>query len=54
MHRVFDADTQRWRPVKGTGEILEEIVSKERHLAINKASTAGDNATFARNLGILK
>jgi hypothetical protein len=52
VKRVFDADTQRWRLVKGTGEILEEIVSRERQAAINRAATAGDGAAFARTLGI--
>ncbi len=50
---MFDAETQRWRLIKGTGEVLEEIVSKQRHEAINKASTAGDGAAYARALGLL-
>ena len=34
--RVFDEDTGRMRLVKGTGEILEECVSRDRQQAINK------------------
>ena len=34
--RVFDEDTGRMRLVKGTGEILEECVSRERQQAINR------------------
>ncbi len=51
---MFDEETQRWRLVKGTGEILEEIVSSDRHRAINRAATAGDGASFARSLGIFR
>ena len=34
--RVYDEDTGRVRLVKGSGEILEECVSRERQQAINK------------------
>ena len=34
------------RLVKGSGEILEECVSKERHKAINQAATQSDGNYF--------
>ena len=36
VRRVFDPDTGRHRLVKGDGEIIEEIVSREQQKAINK------------------
>ena len=36
VRRVYDPDTGRHRLVKGDGEIIEEIVSRERQKAINK------------------
>ena len=36
IFREYDEDTGRVRLVKGTGEILEECVSRERQQAINK------------------
>ena len=38
VRRVFDPDTGRHRLVKGDGEIIEEIVSRERQKAINKVT----------------
>ncbi|CAI7995698.1 ADP-ribosylation factor-like protein 6-interacting protein 4 [Geodia barretti] len=38
VRRVYDPDTGRHRLVKGDGEIIEEIVSKERQKAINNGS----------------
>lgn len=52
VRRVYDPDTGRHRLVKGTGEILEEIVSKDRHKAINKTATQGDGAFFQASLGL--
>lgn len=39
-----------FRLVKGTGEIVEECVSRERHLAINKQATRGDGEYFQKKL----
>ncbi|KAK3514480.1 hypothetical protein QTP70_018681 [Hemibagrus guttatus] len=36
IRRVVDPETGRTRLVRGDGEILEEIVSKEKHKEINK------------------
>lgn len=52
VRRVYDPETGRHRLIKGTGEVLEEIVSRERHKAINKTATQGDGAFFQANLGL--
>lgn len=52
VRRVYDPETGRHRLVKGTGEVLEEIVSRDRHNAINKTATQGDGAFFQANLGL--
>ncbi|XP_022336594.2 uncharacterized protein LOC111132936 [Crassostrea virginica] len=52
VRRVYDPETGRTRLVKGDGEILEEIVSKERHKEISKQATQGDGLFFQRKLGI--
>ena len=36
IRKVYDPDTGRHRLVKGSGEILEEIVSYSRHKDINR------------------
>jgi hypothetical protein len=36
----------RWRLVKGDGEIIEEIVSRDRQREINRRATLGDGASF--------
>ena len=51
VKRVQD-DTGRWRLVRGDGEVLEEIVSRDRHLAINKQATRGDGEGFLQVLGL--
>jgi len=50
VRRVFDEDTGRMRLVKGTGEILEECVSRDRQQAINKQATMADGESFQRSL----
>lgn len=46
IRRIVDPETGRQRLIKGDGEILEEIVSRNRHLDINKKATAGDGQFF--------
>ena len=40
----------RVRLVKGSGEILEECVSKERQREINRQATVGDGQAFQRDI----
>lgn len=35
-----------FRLIKGDGEVLEEIVSRDRHMEINRAATRADGAYF--------
>eukprot|EP00035_Acanthoeca_spectabilis_P038282 m.51683 g.51683 ORF g.51683 m.51683 type:complete len:197 (+) comp9068_c0_seq1:524-1114(+) len=53
VRKVYDPDTGRERLVRGDGEIIEEIVSKERQLEINAIATRGDGNTFQRTVGSL-
>jgi len=46
VRRVYDEETGRHRLIKGDGEILEEIVSRERHCEINRQATKGDGTFF--------
>ncbi|KAK2911388.1 hypothetical protein Q8A67_003521 [Cirrhinus molitorella] len=52
IRRVLDPETGRTRLVRGDGEILEEIVSKDRHKEINKQATKGDGDAFQKRLGV--
>lgn len=46
IRREVDPVTGRTRLIKGDSEILEEIVSKERHCNINKKATSTDGDYF--------
>lgn len=50
VRKVYDESTGRQRLIKGDGEVIEEIVSKERHININKTATKGDGEHFQRTL----
>lgn len=52
IRRVVDPETGRTRLVRGEGEIIEEIVSREKQKDINKQATKGDGDAFQRKLGI--
>lgn len=38
-----------FRLIKGDGEILEEIVTRDRHKQINQEATRNDGQTFQKN-----
>ena len=42
IRRVMDPETGRSRLIRGEGEVLEEIVSRDRHKEINKVSACMD------------
>ncbi|CAK1579626.1 unnamed protein product [Parnassius mnemosyne] len=46
VRRVMDEETGRYRLIKGDGEVLEEIVSRDRHKQINQQATCADGAFF--------
>ncbi|KAG8456055.1 hypothetical protein GDO86_002017 [Hymenochirus boettgeri] len=52
IRRVIDPETGRMRLIKGDGEVLEEIVSKERHQEINKQATKNDGLAFQMYTGM--
>merc|ERR1739838_178965 len=54
VRRVYDEETGRSRLVRGDGEILEECVSRQCHLEINKKATQSDGLYFQAKLGLLK
>ena len=50
IRKVYDEETGRHRLIKGDGEVLEEIVSKDRHREINRQATRGDGSFFQSQL----
>jgi phosphatidate phosphatase PAH1 len=55
VRRVHDESTGRHRLIKGDGEVIEEIVSRDRHMAINRQATRGDGDYFQTKMaGTLK
>ncbi|XP_017084194.1 ADP-ribosylation factor-like protein 6-interacting protein 4 [Drosophila eugracilis] len=51
IRKEVDPITGRVRLIKGDSEVLEEIVTKERHAEINKKATRGDGEFYeARSL----
>ena len=50
IKKVYDPVSGRTRLIKGSGEVLEEIVSKDMHKQINKQATIGDGNFFQANL----
>ncbi|XP_061705227.1 ADP-ribosylation factor-like protein 6-interacting protein 4 [Cydia pomonella] len=49
VRRVLDEESGRYRLIKGDGEVLEEIVSRDRHRQINRQATQADGAYFQAN-----
>ena len=47
VREVVDPIDGRVRLVRGTGEIIERIVSRDQHLSINKQATRGDASYYA-------
>ena len=48
VREVVDPFDGRTRLVKGSGEIIERIVTRDAHLDINKQATRGDGMYFAK------
>lgn len=49
VSEIFLFSTQMLRLIKGDGEILEEMVSKDQHRRINREATDGDGRFFQNN-----
>ncbi|ELU04417.1 hypothetical protein CAPTEDRAFT_154514 [Capitella teleta] len=54
IRRVYDPDTGRTRLIRGDGEVIEEIVSRDRQKEINKQATSADGISYMRQAGMLK
>lgn len=50
VREIYDEQTGRYRLVRGTGEIIERIVSRQDHQSINRQATYGDGQSFARQV----
>jgi hypothetical protein len=48
VREVYDPESGRMRLVRGSGEIIERIVSRQAHQQINQQATRGDGASFSR------
>jgi len=53
IREVYDPQTGRIRMIKGDGEILESIVTKLQHQAINQTATRMDGINFQKTMGLL-
>ena len=50
VKEVFDPQTGRTRLVRGTGEIIERLVSRDEHSRLNKSATLGDGSGYAQDI----
>lgn len=50
IREVIDPHTGRTRYVRGTGEIIERIVSRQTHSQLNKCATMGDGSGYAKEV----
>jgi len=48
VREVYDEETGRYRLIRGSGEVIERIVSRQHHNQINKIATKSDGASFSR------
>lgn len=50
IREVYDEESGRTRLVRGTGEIIERIVSRSDHERINQQATRGDGSSYSRHI----
>ena len=50
IKEVVDPQTGRTRLIRGTGEIIERIVSRDEHSRLNKSATLGDGSGYAQDI----
>eukprot|EP00978_Attheya_sp_CCMP212_P034323 scaffold143160_cov61-Attheya_sp.AAC.1 len=50
VREVYDAESGRFRLVRGSGEIIERIVSRDAHAQINRVATRTDGTCFSRDI----
>ncbi|ESO01246.1 hypothetical protein HELRODRAFT_192268 [Helobdella robusta] len=49
LKRIYDPETGRNRLIRGSGEVMEEIVSKKRQKEINKNATTNDGQFYLKS-----
>lgn len=55
IREVYDEESGRWRLVRGSGEIIERIVSRDDHQRINQRATRGDGSCYSKHVyGLLQ
>ena len=50
VREVYDEESGRVRLVRGSGEIIERIVSRDDHQRINQRATRGDGSSFSKHI----
>lgn len=50
VREVYDEESGRWRLVRGSGEIIERMVSRDDHQRINHRATQGDGSSFSKHI----
>ena len=50
VREVYDEESGRVRLVRGSGEIIERIVSRDDHQRINQRATRGDGTSFSKHI----
>jgi hypothetical protein len=50
VREVYDPESGRMRLIRGTGEVIERIVTRDQHASINRRATTGDGVSFARGI----
>jgi hypothetical protein len=50
IREVYDPESGRYQLVRGSGEIIERIVSRDDHQRRNQRLTRGDGASFSKSI----
>lgn len=50
IREVYDPQSGRTRLIRGDGEVIERLVSRDMHHHINQLATRGDGTSFARSV----
>ena len=50
IREIIDPHTGRRRYIRGTGEIIERIVSRQEHSQLNKCATLGDGSGYTNDI----
>ena len=50
IRSVYDPESGRVRLIRGSGEIIESMVRRSQHIAINQIATRSDGQSYTRNV----